>query len=149
MPGRPLVAFQQQRQNAKKRGITWDLTLKEWWDIWDASGRWSQRGRGRDLYVMSRKHDTGSYAVDNCFIQQGIENNRNAPNRDAKLPALIASHHARRKDKTLPIGVQRVRGYTGTRGGNQFYVYKGIKGKVTYIGAYQTIEEASAAYLTA
>ena len=98
---------------------------------------------------MSRMQDTGPYTTDNCFIQQGVENNRNAPNRDAKLPMLAAMHHAKRKDKTLPMGVSRVRGYTGTRGGNQFCVYKSINSKITYIGAYHTIEEASAAYSAA
>ena len=70
---RPLGAFTKQRANAYRRGIAWELKLWDWWLIWDASGKWSQRGRG-DSYVMARKGDTGPYSVDNVYITTASQN---------------------------------------------------------------------------
>lgn len=69
----PAEAFHQQRQNAKIRGIAWEMKLWDWWRIWDVSGKWSQRGRGQG-YVMARKGDTGPYSVDNVYIATSSQN---------------------------------------------------------------------------
>lgn len=58
--------FTQQKVGARARGIGWQLTLVEWWGIWQQSGKWSQRGRGK--YVMCRIGDVGPYAKHNVFI---------------------------------------------------------------------------------
>lgn len=59
-----------QKACAKRRGIGFDLTFEEWWDIWKKSGKWNERGCKKGQYVMSRYKDTGSYTVDNVCIQQ-------------------------------------------------------------------------------
>lgn len=69
----PTYAYWQQRRNAIERGIGWELTLWQWWQIWDKSGRWNERGRGHG-YCMCRLNDTGPYAVDNVYIATGAEN---------------------------------------------------------------------------
>ena len=69
----PIGAFARQRQNARKRGIEWKLTLGEWWDIWTSSGKWSERGRGRG-YVMARIGDVGAYAPGNVKIITQVQN---------------------------------------------------------------------------
>ncbi len=71
----PIGAFARQRQNARKRGIEWNLKLWDWWLIWTDSGKWSERGRGSG-YVMSRYGDKGAYELGNVFIQCAKENNR-------------------------------------------------------------------------
>lgn len=63
----PANAFVRQKQNAGKRGIAWDLTLPQWWDVWQQSGKWDQRGRGQG-YCMARVGDSGPYAVDNVYV---------------------------------------------------------------------------------
>lgn len=60
--------FRQQRSGAKKRGIGWELTFDQWWDIWTQSGKWSDRGRGALRCCMARKLDRGPYAVGNVYI---------------------------------------------------------------------------------
>lgn len=60
-------AFTQQKVNAKKRGIAWELTVTQWWKIWQDSGKWAQRGRGQG-YCMGRHGDAGPYAVGNVYI---------------------------------------------------------------------------------
>jgi len=69
------AAFLRQRWRATHtRGLEWKLTFEEWWSIWEASGRWEQRGRTKDKYVMSRKNDCGAYEVGNVFIQLAGDN---------------------------------------------------------------------------
>lgn len=63
---------------AKYRGIEFHLTFEEWWDIWNQSGKYEQRGRGAGKYCMSRKNDTGPYALGNVYIQTIDDNNREA-----------------------------------------------------------------------
>lgn len=64
----PTRAFASQRQNASSRNIPWNLTLWEWWQIWEASGHWQERGRTRDAYVMCRFADAGAYEIGNVYI---------------------------------------------------------------------------------
>jgi hypothetical protein len=70
--------FQQQRSNARARGIDWKLTLGDWWSIWERSGKWEGRGRTELDYVMSRINDAGPYALGNVHIQTCQENSRDA-----------------------------------------------------------------------
>lgn len=67
-------AFKSQKNNAKKRGIAWNLSLVEWADIWKRSGHLSERGLGKGRYVMSRIADQGGYSVDNVVIKTHSEN---------------------------------------------------------------------------
>jgi len=87
----PCGAFATQRQNARSRGIGWELTLWQWWQIWVESGKWEERGRGHG-YMMCRRGVEGSYAVGNVFIATGHEN----------------SSQTKRKKSGLPIGVRLV-----------------------------------------
>jgi hypothetical protein len=91
-PGKPTYAFSQQRKNAQQRGIGWEMTLWQWWKVWEKSDHWSERGRGRG-YGMCRTNDTGPYAVDNVYIATGVENiqdhwvNRRARNCSHPVPS--------------------------------------------------------------
>jgi len=66
--------FNQQKSNAKRRGIAWQLTFEEWSKIWIDSGKWELRGRNSGQYHMSRPGDQGPYAVDNVRIILGTIN---------------------------------------------------------------------------
>jgi hypothetical protein len=120
----PIGAFCRQRQNAKNRGIKWDLKLWDWWMIWDASGKWEQRGRGAG-YVMSRYGDEGPYQKDNVYICLARENN------------------SQRKEKQsgLPMGVDKYQYGEGF----QARAMKG--GKMHFLGVYPTPDVAELAYL--
>lgn len=73
----PVRRFECQRKNAKVRGISWQLSFKQWWDIWQQSGHWEQRGRGQG-YVMARYGDSDGYSVDNVYICTGAQNSKDS-----------------------------------------------------------------------
>lgn len=66
-PKRAKRAYLRQKANAKIRGISWEITFAQWWDVWQKSGKWAERGRGQG-YCMGRKGDAGPYAVGNVYI---------------------------------------------------------------------------------
>ena len=74
-PDQPTLAFSMQKRNARERGIGWELSLWQWWKIWEQSGHWADRGRGHG-YCMCRLNDSGPYAVDNVYVATGAENMR-------------------------------------------------------------------------
>jgi hypothetical protein len=86
-------AYTGQKGMAKTRGIRWNLTFEEWCDIWFASGKWAERGKGGNQYCMARKHDEGSYSVDNVVIITNRENMRE------KTPARWRNQYGEGKTK--------------------------------------------------
>lgn len=122
----PTRAFCYQKRTAGHRGIEWKFTLWQWWTVWQESGKWEQRGRGHNKYVMARKGDVGPYEAGNVFICTLSENSSN------------------RKQKTsgLPIGVSKktVKNYVA------YVAQKMIGGKKYRIGSFKTPEAAGAAY---
>jgi hypothetical protein len=63
--------FSCQKSRAKQRGIPFELTFEQWWQIWQESGHWSE-----SKYVMCRHGDRGPYAVGNVRIATASENSR-------------------------------------------------------------------------
>ena len=70
----PRGRYHQHKGKALARGIEWRLTFEEWWGLWQTSGKWEQRGRRRDQYVMARFGDQGAYERDNVRICLAGEN---------------------------------------------------------------------------
>lgn len=62
----PKGRYTRHKANAKQRGVAFALTFTQWWDIWQASGKWDERAS--DGYVMCRIGDAGPYAVGNVYI---------------------------------------------------------------------------------
>jgi hypothetical protein len=118
----PIGAYIRQRQNARARGIEWKISLGAWWQIWEESGKFWERGRGNG-FVMGRYGDEGAYEVGNVYICWARVNNS----------------EANRQDKSLPMGVRRTR--EGT------YVSQCMKGGLLkYLGTFKTSEEAEFVY---
>ena len=69
-------AWYAQKWQAKKRGIIWNLTFKQWLDIWQRSGKLELRGKGRGKYCMARLNDIGPYDITNVYIQKFEDNNK-------------------------------------------------------------------------
>ena len=63
-----------QLHNAKKRGIEFKLTYREWLHIWLASGHINERGKRADQYCMARIGDQGAYEVGNVEIKTNRAN---------------------------------------------------------------------------
>lgn len=72
-PDQPTRAYSAQRKNTHSRELEWKLSLWQWWKIWEQSGHWSDRGRGRG-YCMCRLNDIGPYSIDNVYIATNAEN---------------------------------------------------------------------------
>src|SRR3990167_8676990 len=68
----PTRAFKMQHLNAHRDGIGWELTLWQWWTLWQESGHWDQRGRGNG-YWMLRLDKSKPYAMCNVAFAKGGE----------------------------------------------------------------------------
>lgn len=73
-----VVAYRYQKRNANNRSIPWELSFAQWIQIWEESGKISQRGRGSEGYCMCRNDDEGPYSIGNVFIQSGNGNGKDA-----------------------------------------------------------------------
>lgn len=68
----PYLRYKQHVASAKVRGIEFDLTFPEWWEIWQ--DRFDQRGPHTGEYVMCRTRDEGAYRPGNVRIDTGANN---------------------------------------------------------------------------
>jgi hypothetical protein len=66
--------YNQQKDNAKRRGIPFDLTFSEWGQIWLDSGHFGDWGRRGHEYCMARFEDEGAYTIGNVKIITASEN---------------------------------------------------------------------------
>lgn len=88
----PLGAYNNQIRNARFRKIEWNFKLWTWWQVWQQSGKWEQRGRSGDAYVMARPFDSGPYEPGNVYITTLRDNSTQIrPNLALKRAALSAS----------------------------------------------------------
>lgn len=113
-------AFYMHRMNAKGRGIAFEFRFREWWELWEASGKWDERRKGG--YVMCRNGDAGPYSPGNVYIATSRHNTSTSP----------------RKQTDLPTGV--------TPWGKKFRAAGQFNGKRKHLGLHDTPEAASAAY---
>lgn len=81
-----LKPYHKQRDNAKARGIAWEFTPATWFDVWESSGRWVQRGHRVGQYVMARIGDVGPYAPSNVRI---VPSSTNAAERSGAVSAVL------------------------------------------------------------
>ena len=70
--------YNEQRYIAKQRKIEWLYTFESWWQQWQESGKWEQRGRKTGEYVMARFGDVGPYSPTNVEIVTCHKNSSDA-----------------------------------------------------------------------
>lgn len=75
----PRGKFNQQKKNAKVRGVPWEISFKDWCALWVKSGCWDKRGRNGDGFVMARSNDKGPYKIGNVSI---IPHKKNVADRN-------------------------------------------------------------------
>lgn len=71
--------FYQQKRNAKQRGIEFLFTFEEWVKWWEDNlgADWqSLRGKGKNLYQMTRYKDEGSYEWGNVGCKTHQQNSQ-------------------------------------------------------------------------
>jgi hypothetical protein len=82
----PRSKFCSARTDARRRGIDWQLSFEDWYDIWISSGHWDQRGVSG--YQMCRYGDEGPYIKENVYIATQAVNKQDAyRNGKVKTPA--------------------------------------------------------------
>ena len=62
--------YDQQKSAATTRNIKWNFTFNEWWEWWEATGHWHERGIQKGQYCMARFNDIGPYELGNikCIL---------------------------------------------------------------------------------
>jgi hypothetical protein len=82
-----------QKKYSLRRGIPFLLTFEQWWEIWQKSGHWHERGILPHQYCMGRgtnEHpDVGEYKVGNIRV---ITNAQNRSEQDTSY--LLGNTHA-------------------------------------------------------
>ena len=78
MPASAKKQFGGQYHHALARGIEWLFSPGTWWNKWQDSGRYEERGRGQGQYVMCRFGDAGPYSPENTYIATTGTNLRDA-----------------------------------------------------------------------
>jgi len=66
------IAYRNQAQQARKRGIPFLFTLDEWIAWWGAD--FSKRGNKQHDLQMCRKGDSGAYELDNVYKDTAMNN---------------------------------------------------------------------------
>lgn len=89
----PREKYGDHKRSAGYRGIGFELTFEEWYNIWIQSGYWEQRGNGKNNYCMSRYGDVGPYSKDNVFIQTNYQNGKDQKGRSKPVPWCIGVKH--------------------------------------------------------
>jgi len=77
----PIGKFVEQKNKMIRRGADWQLTLQQWWEIWQESGHWNERGKEAHNYVLARIDTSGPYSVDNVRVRR--QNEKLMRERDA------------------------------------------------------------------
>lgn len=70
--------YRSQVYSSKRRGIEFNMSFPEWFKIWKDSGHLSERGKGKDEFVMARHMDSGAYEVGNVEIVSSSQNHKDA-----------------------------------------------------------------------
>lgn len=105
-------AYADQRRNARRRGIRFDLSFDDWFAVWVSSGHLAERGRTRGKpYVMARFGDCGPYAVGNIKIIRLRENLSEETARQRHKQGLGLAHKAAWRDdhKRRALAAERAR----------------------------------------
>lgn len=98
----PRAAFNSQKRNAAARGIGWELTFEQWWQLWEPL--YHLRGKGKNGLCMARERDEGPYAVGNVYITTNLGN-------------IIDYHrHSKRVDKKRQAEIERAGAPVGRYG---------------------------------
>ena len=109
--GKAKQQYHNHKHRAKRKGIGFEMTFDEWYNIWINSGHYHEKGTKRGQYVMSRYNDIGPYKVGNVYIQTVGENTKEAfttNNKDFIKPRYGIENHFYGK-KHSDESIQKIR----------------------------------------
>lgn len=64
----PYRIWERKRNNINRDGALWRITFPEWMDLWIASGKLPEYGKGGDAYCAVRIDDAGPWIISNLRI---------------------------------------------------------------------------------
>ena len=95
------LQYRNHKHRAARNGVPFHLTFEVWYDFWQQSGHYHERGPGIGQYCMSRFGDKGAYEIGNVFIQLSSKNSS-----DGSI-GKKASEAARMKNRISNIDTNR------------------------------------------
>lgn len=144
-------AYSWHRKNAQRRGVEFLFTFQEWKQWWIDSGKWEQRGTGKDSFCMCRFGDVGPYAPGNVYCATNGQNlsdanlgkAKSAEQRSKIAAGLTGQTHEWAAGERNPMHRPEVKAkMTAAIGGRKHYRYRGV---VTPNGQFESTQAASAA----
>lgn len=112
-----ILAYEVQRQNAKRRGIPWEFTLEEWWAWWKIDDNWARRGVTKHALCMCRIGDSGPYSPSNVYCATNDQNKKDMDHdrrrqgikdswvgRECHLKGKRGTAHPKSKQVKTPLG---------------------------------------------
>lgn len=134
----PLSKYREQKAKAKRRGIRWEFTLATWWISWQESGKWNQRGRRSDQYVMARYNDGDTpYSPSTVYFCTNAQNTKDG--------FVVIPANVRFADTSVGLGCGKGYRQTKSRAKETF----SAEFRHKHLGTFDTPELARAAYLAA
>ena len=76
--------YDQHKYRAERRGIPFELTFKQWLEVWQDSGHLNERGSGQGRWVMARFFGSGSFKIGNVRIIRAEDNNSHLISAEAR-----------------------------------------------------------------
>lgn len=98
----PSGIYLNKKKEAAGRRIEWEFTFPTWWKVWQDSGKWAMRGRGKGRYCLARYGDTGPYSPTNARVitneANAAESFENHPDRGSHRMRLSGELTPRQKE---------------------------------------------------
>lgn len=93
-------AWLRKKAQAHFRGESWSLTIEQWFELWDKSDQWDNRGRHKDSSAMFMRDPKLGWHVDNVEIVNRSDRLKEIHTRYDK-PVVIKRKYTKRHEKWL------------------------------------------------
>lgn len=64
-------SYYMQKRSAPSYGNVWNLSFPDWCNVWEESGKWNARGRGRGKFALARLDSSKPFEIGNVKIMKG------------------------------------------------------------------------------
>lgn len=93
----PRGRYAHQKSAAQQRQVQWEFAFDTWWEVWQQSGHWEERGVNG--YQMCRYGDEGPYSPSNVYIAHNTQNKRDAWDNGKTSPPPVGAKKGKKYGK--------------------------------------------------